>query len=135
MTSPSTISWRHGPQMPEARRMIARAMAGGAPGRALTLAEGEGPALLTALIACLNTDRREPDWRALIALGELVGRPDALEAYEGLVEAWGWWMARWLRAHARHGRIAAEVITGEARLAARLAAARPLNNGSSCGIG
>ncbi|MEN2987351.1 DNA polymerase III subunit delta' [Tistrella sp. BH-R2-4] len=112
--------------VPEARRVIARAMAGGAPGRALTLAWGDGPALLTALIACLNTDRREPDWRALIALGELVGRPDALEAYEGLVEAWGWWMARWLRAHARHGRIAAEVITGEARLAARLAAARPL---------
>ena len=43
-----------------------------------------------------------------------------------LVEAWGWWMARWLRAHARTGGIGEEVIPGEARLAARLAGARPL---------
>ncbi|AFK53517.1 DNA polymerase III subunit delta' [Tistrella mobilis] len=114
------------PELAPSRRAVARAMAEGAPGRALTLAQGQGPELLAALIACLDTGRPLPDWKALIALGEAVGRPDALEAYETLVEAWGWWMARWLRAHARAGGIDREVIPGEARLAARLAGARPL---------
>jgi DNA polymerase-3 subunit delta' len=114
------------PELAPSRRAVARVMAEGAPGRALTLAQGQGPELLAALIACLDTGRPVPDWKALIALGEAVGRPDALEAYETLVEAWGWWMARWLRAHARTGGIGEEVIPGEARLAARLAGARPL---------
>jgi DNA polymerase-3 subunit delta' len=108
---------------PEERQALAR-LADGSIGRALALAAQGGLDLYRELIALLGTLPRL-DVPGLHKLAEKWGQGRDPQAFQTGMELLIWWLGRFIRASAT-GRPAPEVVPGEADLAHRLLAGRPL---------
>ncbi|MCF8480116.1 MAG: DNA polymerase III subunit delta' [Rhodospirillum sp.] len=114
---------RHLPELgPEDRRSLV-ALAEGSIGRAIDLAGQGGLDLCREVISMLGALPRL-DVTRLHALGDKVARDD--QAFSALAELFPWWLARMTRSGAL-GQAPAQVISGEAEVAARLLGAAPLD--------
>ena len=109
------------PDLPPERGATLAAFADGAPGRALALAEGEGPALYERLLRALASER--PDPNTLAGLADDLGRLAAAEGPERLEEATHDLLGRAARRHL--GRPSPPLFPDEPDLLDRFAAARP----------
>jgi DNA polymerase III subunit delta' len=114
----STIVGERHPDLPEIDRMALARFADGSPGRAITLASGDGLGLYREMVELLNILPAQ-DIRALHALGDRFRRKDGAEAYKTFTDLLGEWLHRMIRS-AASGRAAPEAVPGEAALMARL---------------
>lgn len=115
---------RHFPDLkPEELQALAR-LADGSIGKALALAAQGGLDLYRELIALLDTLPRL-DVPRLHRLAEKWGQGRDPQAFQTGMELLIWWLGRFIRAGST-GRPAPEVVPGEAALAERLLAGRPL---------
>lgn len=108
---------------PEELQALAR-LADGSIGKALALAAQGGLDLYRELIALLDTLPRL-DVPRLHKLAEKWGQGRDPQAFQTGMELLIWWLGRFIRAGST-GRPVPEVVPGEAALAARLLAGRPL---------
>ncbi|WP_240932486.1 DNA polymerase III subunit delta' [Pelagibius litoralis] len=114
----------HQPSLsPEEAAALAR-LSDGSIGRALSLARHGGLGLYEDLIALIATLPRL-DIKALHALADKWGQGKNPAAFQTGMELFIWWLGRLIRAGSTGGQLA-EVVPGEAALAARLLAGRPL---------
>ncbi len=113
------------PELGEADRLSLARFSDGSPGRALTLATGDGFALYREMVELLNM-LPNSDARALQSLGDRFRRKDGTAAYKTFTGLLTEWLQRMIRSAAT-GRPAPEAVPGEAALMARLCAGRGLD--------
>ncbi len=115
----SALLSREAPALSEADRRALARLAEGCPGRALALARGEGLKLYRE-VASLFARLPDVDAQALYELAERLARPAEEQAYERALS----FLRGWLNRLACHAALApaAEVMAGEEKVLARLAA-------------
>ncbi|MGQ9370299.1 DNA polymerase III subunit delta' [Azospirillum sp. A39] len=116
---------RYRPEVAEADRGALARLAEGSIGRAVGLADAGGLALYRELMGLLDT-LPALDVAAAYAFGDKLTRGQDDGTYETATDLLVWWLARFARALAR-GAWPDEVVSGEAALMTRLAAARGLD--------
>lgn len=114
----------YAPDLPRDDAAALARLAEGSIGRALALAEGGGPELYRELVAILN-DLPRLDVPRVHALAESLARDAEGRRFRTGMELLAWWLGRMIRTAAR-GQEPAEVVAGEAALAARLLERRGL---------
>ena len=115
---------RHEPALDPAEAAALARLSDGSIGRALALAQHGGLGLYEDLIALLAT-LPQLDVKALYKLADSWGQARNTAAFHTGMELFIWWLGRLIRAGSTNTALA-EVIPGEAALAERLLAGRPL---------
>lgn len=121
-TQVSDLLARQRPDLPDAERHALAGLADGSPGRALTLADGDGLTLYRELMILMSHLPRPPA-DALHGYGDKLARNGAEEKFRTAMELMSWWLGRLARSGARGEGGPPPLVPEEEGLAARLLAA------------